>query len=280
MKEAWCFYIDDSGSRDPDKKFAGHAQSQDWFALGGIMIREADTVDAKAATMAFRGRWPEMKAAPLHSYDVRNRSGGFRWLADLNARRKNLFYDDLTSLIVGLPIHVLACVIDRPGYNNRYCVRYGPRRWKLCKTAFSIAVERAAKFAASRKGRLRVFVERTDRVTEGHLRGYYDEMRKDGLPFDGGTSAKYGPLTADELRKTLLEFDVKTKRSDLMQIADLVLWPVCKGGYDGDDRAYRALRDNGKLLEAVCTPRNRLHGTKYSCFDVIASAATQKQKPA
>jgi hypothetical protein len=41
----------------------------------------------------------------------------------------------------------LACVIDRPDYNHRYKEKYADERWSLCKTAFTIAVERASDIA-------------------------------------------------------------------------------------------------------------------------------------
>ncbi|ARU23837.1 hypothetical protein RSSE_c3456 [Ralstonia solanacearum] len=34
------------------------------------------------------------------------------------------FMEELTALILGLPIYVLACVVDRPGYNKRYLQAY------------------------------------------------------------------------------------------------------------------------------------------------------------
>ena len=155
----------------------------------------------------------------------------------------------------------------RPGYNARYRAMHGPRRWQLCKTAFPIAVERAAKFARHHGALLRVYVERSDKATENQLRGYYDLLRTSGSPFDTDSSAKYSPLSSACLRETLYEFRVKTKSSSLMQIADLALWPMCVSGYTPTNRAFVTLKENAKLLDAKCTPENQLAGIKYSCFD-------------
>lgn len=208
-----------------------------------------------------------MKDEPLRSYDIRNKTQRFRWLAQASAQRQESFMSELTALIEGLPIHVLACVVDRPGYNRRYLQEYGPRRWRLCRTAFNIVVERAAKVANHRGARLRVFAERSDKPTEDSFREYFNAMRNGGLPFDASRSAQYNPLPHEVLRSTLLEFRIKTKESTLMQMADLVLWPVCQGGYDKEHRAYAHLVKTGKLMEAHCTDSNGLLGTKYSCFD-------------
>jgi len=160
----------------------------------------------------------------------------------------------------------MACVIDRPGYNHRYAEQYAENRWKLCKTAFSIAVERAAKFCRHNGARLRIYVERSDPKTDALMESYYHQLRSDGLPFSAATSAMYHPLSPVEFRQTLFEFRTKNKTSALMQIADLALWPVCQGGYNASHRSYVALREHGKLLDAQCTPDNGLLGIKYSCF--------------
>lgn len=265
-KREFLLYIDDSGSRDPDRRPKDNKNAVDWFALGGVLVDAACKDECDQAISAFRQSWPQLNDKPLHSYDIRNMSGDFRWLAGLSNSDKHRFYQGISDLIVGLPVVVVGCVVHRPGYNARYLQQYGQRRWKLCKTAFSIVVERAAKFAAHHDGRLRVYVERTDRVTEGQLKGYYDHLKQNGSPFDGQRSAKYSPMQAQTLSKTLYEFKVKTKNSDLMQLADLCLFPVCIAKYK-PHISYEVLRTEGKLLDAHCTPENGLLGIKYSCFD-------------
>jgi hypothetical protein len=53
----------------------------------------------------------------------------------------------------------------------------------------------------------------------------------------------------------------------MMQIADLVLFPIAKGGYNPSYRPYVKLRDNGKLIDSLLTTEERASlGIKYSCF--------------
>lgn len=274
MRKCFRFYVDDSGSPNPDHITKPQNHSLDWFALGGILIDEALQEQAEAEISAFRKRWPQIGEAPLHSYDIRNRSGAFHWMEE-DAEARARFIKDLTDLMVELPYYALAGVVHRPGYNERYQGKYGKSRWMMCRTAFTIGVERAAKFARYNGARLRVYVERSDKRRETVLRGYYQDMASNGLPFSDN-SAKYAPMSASELQETLVEFQFKPKQSALMQIADLALWPVCQGGYDRDHRPYRVLRKQGKLLDAVCHAENGLHGVKYSCFDGVES---KKQKP-
>ena len=105
----------------------------------------------------------------------------------------------------------LACVIDRPGYNARYLEKYGRQRWSLCKSAFTIAVERAAKYARSIDCRLRVCHERCNKTEDGMLKGYYEELKRDGPPFDTSRSEKYRPLTGAEFRETLYELQTENE---------------------------------------------------------------------
>lgn len=275
-KQEFLFYIDDSGSRDPDRKPRGDHHDPDWFALGGVLVDSKDKQQCDLAIAAFRNSWPQIGEQPLHSYDIRNKSAGFRWLEALQEDEAKRFFQGISDLVTSLPIVVAGCVVHRPGYNARYMEQYGQRRWKLCRTAFNIAVERGAKFAAHRDARLRVFVERTDRKTEAQFKKYFDELKGVGAPFDANRSSKYRPLSPEVLARTLYEFKVKTKASDLMQLADLCLWPICSGKYNSNNKAFAVLRDAGKLLDDHCTPENGLHGIKYSCFDAQAS---ETQKP-
>lgn len=277
-RKTYRLYMDDSGSRHPDRKPTEAPAKRDWFALGGILICETDLSDAEASIDEFKSRWPEIGEAPLHSSAIRSRSGSFHWLASASARRKDQFMDEISALMTSLPIVVVACVVDRPGYNHRYKERYGRQRWDLCKTAFSIAVERSAKFAQVNGARLRVYVEQSGKKIDGRLRHYFDQLREVGAPFDATTSAKYRPLDGESLRRTLFEFQVKPKASRLMQVADLALWPVCMGGYDSDNRSYTILKQSGKLIDTYCTADGAAFGIKYSCFDLVDEA--QKQKPA
>ena len=203
MPNTFRFYIDDSGSRHPDRSPSEEMRRHDWFALGGVVVQESDIEPANQTIDTFRRRWHEMGGAPLHSVEIRNRHDSFHWLETATPERHRQFMTELTALVVGLPVLVLACVIDRPGYNARYAERYGTQRWQLCKTAFTIAVERAAKYAQMHRGRLRVYVERSDRKTEGRLKSYYEMLRTEGLPFDFESSAKHAPLSRDDFRRVL-----------------------------------------------------------------------------
>lgn len=270
-------YLDDSGARHLDyvPKQAGE---QDWFALGGILIAEEAEDDFREAHRKFCESWDITD--PLHSVRIRHRSKQFSWLGQLEEKERERFYAELTQLIVSAPVMGIACVIDRPGYDARYRAKYGKRRWALCKTAFSIVSERAAKYAASQGKRLKVFVEKADRQSDAKIRSHYAELRGEGMPFNSDTSAKYGPLAPEVLRHTLWDLKFKTKSSPLVQLADLYLYPLCRAGYEQSYRPYQVLRDEGKIIDSVL-PIEAIaqSGVKYSCFDFKSAKGEDCSSP-
>jgi Protein of unknown function (DUF3800) len=273
------FYMDDSGTRHPDHDAGKRAEHKfDWFALGGVLVKGSDEPQALDLHDAFCRKWG--LTCPIHSVEVRARNKGFLWLERRPKRDQEIFYEDLYQLMKAAPVIGLACVIDRPGYNARYREKYGRERWSLCKSAFTISVERAAKYARSLNCRLRVLPERCNKKEDQVLKGYYNDLKKTGQPFDPNTSEKYRPLTPEQFRETLLEFHPQMKSARMAQLADLYLWPICMGGYNGENRPYKRLRDDGKLIERVLTEADwAMLATKYYCFD--AQEGDQKnQNPA
>lgn len=265
--DAMCLYLDDSGTRHPDRAGALPSHGHDWFGMGGVLVRQADEDGLRARHAALCQKWNI--GYPLHSSEIRSRSKRFTWLGTLAPEQLAEFMSDVTALATSPELTAVACVIDRPGYNARYRDRYGRQRWSLCKTTFHIVVERAAKFARERGCVLRVFVEKADRDTDLRLRGYYDELRAIGHPFDAGNASRYAPLAAAELHKTLYEFRTKAKTSPPMQLADVCLWPMCIGGYDPANIPYRALHAAGTLIDCKIPPDEvASRGIKYSCWEL------------
>jgi hypothetical protein len=265
MVEALALYVDDSGTRMPDYNPAAAAGTANWFGLGGVLLRERDEPNIRQAHAAFYKRWPQLRG-PLHSNEIRFDQGPFAFLGKDETLRIR-FLEDLTELLNGAEVLGHACVIDRPGYMARYANQYGDERWFLCKTAFSILLERAAKHALRCHAKLRVYVERTDKDTDTRMRGYYENLRSNGMPFKVESSTHYVPMTADTLRAVLYDLKFKNESSPLMQFADLYLWPICKAAY-GKERAYKTFKKRKRLLDSVLEPSERdERGIKYSCFD-------------
>jgi hypothetical protein len=273
MPKVLCLYVDDSGTRNPDQ-LPTEFNFGDWFTLGGFVINEEDEYILRDAHSKFCANW--QITYPLRSFDIRQMVKRFAWIAKLEPAEYNRLMRELTDLMVGLPITGHGCVIDRPGYDARYRQKYGRQTWMLCRTAFAVVCERAAKLARTSNRKLRVYVEEGDKTADDHIRSYYSELRTKGMPFDASPSAKYQPLSAIELRETLYDLDFKNKSSPMAQIADLYLYPIARGGYQPAYAPYVLLQKKRKLIDAHLEAESIPHlGIKYSCFE-LANAAQVK----
>lgn len=266
MPKFYNLYMDDSGTRHPDKKIGRKAKhGNDWFSMGGIIINQDDEDVARELCSAFCAKW-DIKH-PLHSSEIRAQKDNFAWVSKLKKEVQDEFYEELYCLMKSLPVIGIACVIDRPSYDKRYREKYGRDLWSLCKTAFSISVERSLKYAISKDAKLRVFVERSDKKTDYMILNYYRELKNRGVPF-GENSQEYQPLKQTDFMQGLYEFRAKYKSSPLMQIADLYLWVMSIGGYDSVNKPYTRLVNDKKLIDCYLGEKDVVElGIKYSCFD-------------
>ncbi len=265
-KETYYLYFDDSGIRFPDKQQKPvREDGMDCFALGGILLKKSDRSDTITAYKEFRKRW--RITYPLRSSDIRGKRGNFVWLKD--KKLHDAFFNDLNAYLCDIRVVGFAAVIDRVGYNNRYEEKYAGKPWWMCKTAFSILIERAAKYASENNGCLKIRFEEAGKKEDRAIMGYWKDLKKEGMPFNPSTSAKYASLEATDFRAILLgEPRRQMKKSPLLQIADLYLYPMIKGGYAPDYFPYRHLMKNKKLIDAVLPPEKiECLGIKYSCFD-------------
>jgi hypothetical protein len=258
-------FIDDTGSRDPDHEQPEQRRDgMDCFGLGGFLIKEEDIEDLKARHAAFCAS--HNITYPLHSHKIRGGRGDFGWLK--KPERARVFFPELDDFILGLPVIGVAVVIDRPGYVARYKEQYAERLWLMCKTAYSILIERAAKYADSQGRVLRVFFEESGKHEDRDLIQYAKDLKRVGMPFDGSNSAAYGSLSAEDFRRIVMgEPKRRTKATPMLQIADLILYPMAKAGYEPTYRPYVDLMAAGKVIDALLPPSDRPSlGVKYSCF--------------
>lgn len=267
-KKTYVLCLDDSGTRHPTRNPGRKpAHGNDWFALGGILFEEDNESEIRELHTQFCSRWKI--TAPLHSSEIRAKASAFSFVGKLTDSDQIAFYEELYLLMKHIPALGFGCVVDRPGYNARYLKMYREsERWLLCKSAFAISIERSAKFVSERGGRLRVYVERSDPRTDRMMRGYYNCLKQEGMPFSKKNSEKYNPVDSLYLKETLFEFRVKNKTSPLMQFADLFVWPIAMGGYNQECRPYARLKEDRKLLDSIVAEEKlEALGIKYYCFD-------------
>ena len=188
-----------------------------------------------------------------------------------NPERTVEFLPELEEFLASLPVMGIATIIHRPGYMARCSERYGGRPWRMDKTAFSILIERAAKYARSKGRRLRVFFERSGRQEDRDTVAFMKKLKAEGMPFDGDNATAYDDLKSGEFKKLVLgEPRGRAKNTPMLQIADLYLYPMAKAGYEASYKPYIALMRAGRLIDSALPLEDRpLLGIKYSCFDGI-----------
>ena len=265
MIKKYILYFDDTGSRDPDHKaYSNRHDSMDCFGLGGILIKEEDVDEILQKHKTFCEEWKI--DYPLHSTKIRGGQEKFGWLK--KPENAGAFLPELEEFLLSLPIIANACVIHRPGYLARYKKHYD-QLWQMCRTAFGILVERSAKFSERENRKLEIFFESSGRKEDRDLIQYLRDLKKRGNFFDQEVSSGYTPFIGKDYSRVILgEPRRKTKSLPMIQIADLVLYPIAKGRYDPKYRPYKKLKEGGKLIDCFLTEEEiPLLGIKYSCFD-------------
>ena len=200
---------------------------------------------------------------------MRSKKKAWSWLGSDPGRADRLM-DDLSAFLCSVAGHATACVVHRPGYQARYA-HYRQQRWQLCKSAYTILVERAAKIAAREKRRLAVYVEMTGRDEDDAVRAYHAALRETGMFFDAGRSEKYRPLGAEDFSEVLLKKPNFFDKGHLLgQVADLLLYPLVKGRYDASYRPHQELMRASRIIDCTLPFEQRASlGVKYFCFDSV-----------
>lgn len=261
-----CF--DDTGSRDlADKAPTARQDGMDCFGLGGVLMLEEDVPSIVQAHKQFCLQWK--LDYPLHSSSIRGRRGRFGWLSQ--PEESGYFIPELHQFLMSLPVVAIGAIIDRPGYFQRYRRAHRDGLWNMDKTAFCILIERAAKYADSQSRKLEVFFEQTGKREDRAIKQYMRELKQVGSPFSSGSMSEYDPLTAEDYRRIVLgEPRERTKKMATIQVADLMLYPIAKGGYDPDYRPYKELRAANMLIDDLIPEALReTCGIKYSCFENV-----------
>lgn len=259
----FALYLDESGSPKPSPD-----DSSPFFAMGGVLIERSNEDMINSLLVDFKNRWNIPQNTPLHGNEIRSRKKRFAWLGKLSDLEQERFIGDLTNTIISCPIVVHACVVSRQGYLKRYLEIYGENTWEMMKSAFSIVVERAAKYASLRNGTLMVYFEAAGKTEDRLLKQYFNELRSQGNPFDPNRSSEYSPLSNTDFSRLLRGIDSKTKNNLVMQLTDLCLYPVARSQDQPDNRAFLSLKKENLLVDCDLEPSQipRL-GIKYYCFD-------------
>ncbi len=270
--QQYYLYIDDSGSRLPDGlDLKSRDDGMDHFALGGVLVAEVDKLELCDRYFEFCKKWKI--DYPLHSTKIRGMRDNFAWLEKSSAKLRDTFYEELSVFLESLPVIGFATVIHRPGYNERYKQLYGDKRWLMCKTAYSILIERVAKYLQNEGGILNVRFEGAGKKEDRAIIQYAKDLKHSGMPFHIENSKKYGGLNQSDFQQLILgEPRRKTKENLYVQLADLYLYPMAKRKYEPTYNPWVALYNNKKVIDALLPESEwSSRGIKYSCFDDSSS---------
>lgn len=261
------YYMDETGNRHPDKKSTQERAGRDWFGLGGYLLREEDKGAVRALHQQFCDEWKITQ--PFHITDMMAAKKKFAWLGKLSDRERSRFWEEYKDMLSSIPALGTGCVISRPGYVARgYVTDFPNPKWLLCRSAFDITIERAAKYAKSVDAKLDVVFEADGPLNET-MKGYFKNLKANGLAFDEGRAAKYSPFTAEDFANTLGTIQYKAKASPFLQFADSYIYAIARQKYDRHFGVYCRLRDRKRIINfALGEPEAiKAMGIKYYCFD-------------
>lgn len=261
------YYIDETGNRRPDKKPHQNAQGRDCFGLGGYLLWDTDKGVVRDAHQQFCQRWNIN--APFHMTDMLSARKRFSWLGNMTDKDRSAFWEDYKNFLASIPALGTGCVISRSGYVARgYLEKFGESKWFLCRSAFDITVERAAKYAKLNNAKLDIVFE-SDPPFNPIMEGYFNHLKNKGLAFDPGRAGKYEPLTASDFRETLGRIEYKGKENPFIQIADSYIYAIARQKYDRLFGVYCRLRDHGRIINFALKDAELIKamGVKYYCFD-------------
>jgi hypothetical protein len=98
----------------------------------------------------------------------------------------------------------------------------------MCRTAFCVLVERAAKFADDHDRKLEIFFEEAGKKEDRAIIQYMRTLKAAGNPFNEQTSGVYAPLSAEDYRRIVLGGPpaANTGKFTVRAMAEIItLWP-------------------------------------------------------
>lgn len=165
------------------------------------------------------------------------------------------------------PLIIHACIVHRQGYLNRYLGKYGIHTWEMRKSALSILLERISKYLSSVDGKAKIYFEKCGKLEDRLTEQVVTDMRIAGHPFDPSNASKYAPLGPDDVKKVIAGAQRKENTDELIQIADICLYPVTTAKEGRPNRAYENLRPQLIDSKVKAQELDKI-GIKYYCFDM------------
>ncbi len=260
-------YIDETGSGAP-----GVRDEFPYFGLGGILVELANTTTIRQSVRQFKKTWGIEESVALHGRQIRAMKGDFRWLNNLTLAEVIEFKKAITELIVTSPVVAHGCIVHKENYYARYYEKHKENLWHMRTSAAAILIERVVKYIKELGGsRLTVYFEVSGEVEDRIFKNTYKQLRKTGHPFSE-IANKYSPLPNQDF-SILDEFPIATdKDNELIQIADLVLFPIATAKKGTRNSTYEEIVAKSKIVDTLTSDLTAW--VKYYCFYFIQKTET------
>ena len=208
----YYLFVDESGDADltnPDPHF-------DVFALCGIIISEKEYSKLDKKLKALKRKYFKSTGTILHFIKMRNKQGAFKIFQDANLLVE--FKNDLYNLMECIGYQMIACVINKKAYREKYPLK-------------NVAYEESLKFMCERSvfclrklkdaAKLHIVLEkRNQKKHDAKIKKYYTDFIKNGTGF----------MTIAELSicHQNLKFREKAANINGLQLADICAYPIAR----------------------------------------------------
>jgi hypothetical protein len=201
-------FLDESGDHSLDKI----DKSYPMFVLAGRIFDldyYRDVVEPSARNLKIKHFGDD--TVILRSYNIRKQKGDFKSLVDI--RKREAFYQDLSSFISSLEFKIIASAINKSSLKTQYAKPENP--YELC---LWFILERSVMYLGRSTDSLMFRIESRQTHNDEKLAEVYESFRK----------KDHQLFKKVEIQRKLLDLSFNQKIQNIigMQIADLVAYPI------------------------------------------------------
>jgi hypothetical protein len=203
-------FIDESGDANINK----HDTRFDTFVLCGVIFRENDYNVFNDQLKAIKKKFFHTENVIFHSFEMRKKEGIFTIFQEANVL--NEFYVDIGDALANRNYKIIACVINKHLYKNKY-----PEKNYAYEDSLTFMCERAIRYIGSRNDNsLHLCLEKRDKRKDVFLKKHYTDFIAYGT--------QYLSTKACEICHPKLHFRGKEENINGLQLADLCAYPIAR----------------------------------------------------
>ena len=238
----FTFYLDESGDHGLNNIDPGFPV----FVLCGVLFHEPGYNQFCEDLNSLKTHFFGCTEIVFHSREIRKCEKEFWILKD--AVRKTDFYERLNSIVRESSFRVIAAVIDK----KQYIERYAQTAKNPYEISLSFILERLVLMLGQFKSaanRIRIVVEKRGKKEDRELELHFEELRRKGTYY----------VSADKIAICEIEFRNKKANINGLQLSDLIAYPIGRKCIDptGSNLAFEIFQDK------IYQKNGRLFGLKF-----------------